>query len=117
MATAILPDGLWKRLEPLLPNPRENRHVQFAGRKPSDLRRVVTGILFVLRTGIPLRHLPDSPACATFVNGKGPEFGSTFLKSCLRTSRPSTKSIGIAPSWTLPRYGLRAEAKKPAQIP
>src|SRR5713226_8812988 len=65
----------------------------------------------------PLRSLPDSPACATFVNGKGPEFGSTFLKSCLRTSRPSTKSIGIAPSWTVPRYGLRAEAKKPAQIP
>ena len=32
--------------------------MQFAGRKPSELRRVVTGIVFVLRTGIPWRHLP-----------------------------------------------------------
>ena len=53
MATTILPDELWKRLEPLLPKPKENRHVQFAGRKPTDLRKIVTGILFVLRTGIP----------------------------------------------------------------
>jgi transposase len=58
MANSILPDDLWKRLEPLLPKPKENRHVQFAGRKPTDLRRIVTGILFVLRTGIPWRWLP-----------------------------------------------------------
>jgi len=58
MATSVLPDDLWKRLEPLLPKPRENRHVQFAGRKPTDLRKIVTGILFVLRTGVPWRFLP-----------------------------------------------------------
>ena len=58
MARPILPDDLWKRLEPLIRKPRENRHVQFAGRKPTDLRRVVTGILFVLRTGVPWRWLP-----------------------------------------------------------
>jgi transposase len=62
MAKTILPDDLWKRLEPLLPKPRENRHVQFAGRKPSDLRRVLTGILFVLRTGVPWRCLPATSA-------------------------------------------------------
>jgi transposase len=62
MATTVLPDGLWKRLEPLLPKPKENRHVQFAGRKPTDLRRIVTGILFVLRTGIPWRSLPATDA-------------------------------------------------------
>ena len=53
MATTILPDELWKRLKPLLPKPKENLHVQFAGRKPTDLRKILTGILFVLRTGIP----------------------------------------------------------------
>lgn len=58
MAKKLLPDELWKRLEPLLPKPMENRHVQFAGRKPSDLRQIVTGILFVLRTGVPWRSLP-----------------------------------------------------------
>src|SRR2546425_13299503 len=58
MPKTILCDGLWKRLEPLLPKPRENRHVQFAGRKPSEPRRILTGILFVLRTGIPWRWLP-----------------------------------------------------------
>jgi transposase len=62
MATTVLPDDLWKRLEPLLPKPKENRHVQFAGRKPTDLRRIVTGILFVLRTGIPWRSLPATDA-------------------------------------------------------
>lgn len=58
MASPILPDDLWKRLEPLIPKPKENRHVQFAGRKPADPRRVLTEILFVLRTGIPWRWLP-----------------------------------------------------------
>lgn len=62
MAKTILPDDLWNRLEPLLPKPRENRHVRFAGRKPSDLRRVLTGILFVLRTGVPWRCLPATSA-------------------------------------------------------
>ena len=62
MATTILPDDLGKRLEPLLPKPQENRHVQFAGRKPTDLRQIVTGILFVLRTGIPWRSLPATSA-------------------------------------------------------
>jgi transposase len=62
MAKPILPDDLWKRLEPLIPKPKENRHVQFAGRKPSDARRVVTGILFVLQTGVPWRSLPATSA-------------------------------------------------------
>jgi transposase len=62
MAQTILPDDLWKRLEPLIPRPKENRCVQFAGRKPSEPRRVVTGILFVLRTGIPWRWLPATSA-------------------------------------------------------
>lgn len=58
MSSPILPDALWKRLEPLIPRLKENRYVQFAGRKPSEPRRVVAGILFVLRTGIPWRWLP-----------------------------------------------------------
>jgi transposase len=67
MASPILPDDLWERLEPLIPKPKENRHVQFAGRKPSEPRRVLTGILFVLRTGVPWRWLP---ATSDFPSGQ-----------------------------------------------
>jgi transposase len=58
MSWSALTDDLWERLEPLIPKSRRNRHVQHAGRKPSDARRVLNGILFVLRTGIPWRWLP-----------------------------------------------------------
>jgi transposase len=58
MATQLLSDDLWNHLEPLIPKPRKKRHVQFAGRKPSEARRVVNGILFVLQTGVPWRRLP-----------------------------------------------------------
>lgn len=58
MTSTILPDDLWERLKPLLPKRRRNRHVQFAGRKPTDDRHVLNGILFILRTGIPWRWLP-----------------------------------------------------------
>src|SRR5436305_8742409 len=58
MGSPVLPDDLWERLEPLIPKPKGYRHVQFAGRKPSEPRRIVTGILFVLRTGIPWHALP-----------------------------------------------------------
>jgi transposase len=67
LASLVLPDELWKSLEPWLPKAKENRHVQFAGRKPTEPRRLLTGILFVLRTGIPWRWLP---ATSDFPSGQ-----------------------------------------------
>lgn len=58
MPSTFLSDDLWSRLEPLIPKRKRNRHVRYAGRKPVDDRRVVNGILFVLRTGVPWRLLP-----------------------------------------------------------
>jgi transposase len=59
MPKPLLPEGLWERVEPLLPRPkRRNRHVQYAGRRPSDPRKILAGILFALRTGIPWEYLP-----------------------------------------------------------
>lgn len=59
MAKPLLPDDLWQRIEPLLPRTgRKNRHVQYAGRKPSDDRKVMTGITFSLKTGVPWQFLP-----------------------------------------------------------
>jgi transposase len=59
MPKPIVSDLLWSKIEPLLPRPKvKNRHRQHAGRKPSDPRKVLTGIVFALRTGVPWEHLP-----------------------------------------------------------
>jgi transposase len=52
-----VPDGLWERIEPLLP--RTERRFRYPGRKPLDDRAVLQGILFVLHTGIGWEHLPQ----------------------------------------------------------
>lgn len=49
--------ALWKRLQPLLPPP-PTRRCRFPGRKPLDYRGILTGILFVLKTGIAWDDLP-----------------------------------------------------------
>jgi transposase len=53
----IVPDQLWARIEPLLPVvPRRTDH---PGRKRLDDRKVLSGILFVLYTGIRWEFLPQ----------------------------------------------------------
>jgi transposase len=53
----IVPDGLWERIEPLLPVvPRRADH---PGRRRLDDRKVLCGILFVLYTGISWEFLPQ----------------------------------------------------------
>jgi transposase len=58
MATApwIVSDGLWERIEPLLP--KKQRRLRYPGRKCLPDRGALQGILFVLHTGIAWRHLP-----------------------------------------------------------
>src|SRR5438445_2280501 len=41
-------DGLWERIEPLLP--KRERRFRYPGRKPYDDRLALQGILFVLHT-------------------------------------------------------------------
>lgn len=53
----LVSDELWTRIEPLLPPP-EPRRFRFPGRKPLDRRRLLTGILYVLKTGIAWDDLP-----------------------------------------------------------
>jgi transposase len=53
----VVSDGLWERIEPLLP--KRERRFRYPGRKPLDDRRVLAGILFVLHTGIAWEHLPQ----------------------------------------------------------
>jgi transposase len=57
MTKPLVSDALWERLEPLLPPPKPRRD-RFPGRKPLEFRKVLTGIVFVLKTGINWEDLP-----------------------------------------------------------
>jgi transposase len=58
----LITDALWDRLQPLLP-PHPRRRFRFPGRKPLDDRKILTGILFVLKTGIAWDDLPAELGC------------------------------------------------------
>jgi len=64
MARPILDDELWSVIEPLLPPPKRRRF-RFPGRKPVPHRAALSGILFVLRTGIPWEYLPQELGCGS----------------------------------------------------
>jgi len=64
MAKPILDDELWELIEPLLPPPKKRRRKN-PGRKPKDNRSVLTGILFVLKTGISWEYLPKEMGCGS----------------------------------------------------
>src|SRR5439155_11397348 len=57
MAKPLVSDALWQRIEPLLPPPPPRRP-RFPGRKPLDYRKILTGIVFVLKTGLNWEDLP-----------------------------------------------------------
>jgi transposase len=57
----LVPDGLWERVEPLLPPPRPRRR-RYPGRRPIGDRAALAGIVFVLKTGIAWNQLPTSLA-------------------------------------------------------
>lgn len=60
----IIDDGLWARIEPLLPPPKPRRF-RYPGRKPVAGRAALTGILFVPKTGIRWRDSPCEMGCGT----------------------------------------------------
>jgi transposase len=64
VAKPILDDELWALIEPLLPPPKERRK-RYAGRKPISNRQALTGILYVLRSGIPWNMLPQEMGCGS----------------------------------------------------
>jgi len=62
MAKPLLTDELWQVIEPLLPAERPKPK---GGRPRIPDRNVLTGIIFVLRTGIPWEMLPQEMGCGS----------------------------------------------------
>jgi transposase len=65
MASPLVPDELWEVVEPLIPEVR--RRYRYPGRKRVPDRQVLTGILFVLKTGIAWEDLPQEMGCGSGV--------------------------------------------------
>lgn len=55
MSSKLLPDELWNEIEQLFPAYRPSPD---GGRPPKEARRVLTAVLFVLKTGIGWKDLP-----------------------------------------------------------
>jgi transposase len=64
VAKPLLTDELWRRVEPLLPSPAPRRF-RYPGRRPLTHRQALTGILFVLKTGINWNDLPRELGCGS----------------------------------------------------
>lgn len=62
MKRQLLPDELWAIVEPLLPAEAPKPK---GGRPPIPNRAALTGILFVLRSGIPWEMLPKEMGCGS----------------------------------------------------
>ncbi|HMB08454.1 MAG TPA: IS5 family transposase [Isosphaeraceae bacterium] len=62
MAKPLLPDELWEIIDPILPKRTPSPR---GGRPPVEDRQALTGILFVLKTGIPWEDLPCEMGCGS----------------------------------------------------
>ena len=62
MAKPLLEDDLWRVIEPILPRPKPRRR-RHPGRRPTDDRVVLRGILFVLKSGIAWEDFPREMGC------------------------------------------------------
>jgi transposase len=64
MAKPLLDDEVWELIQPLLLPPKPRRW-RYPGRKPVSDRQALTGILFVLKSGIPWEMLPQEMGCGS----------------------------------------------------
>src|SRR5260370_7829776 len=65
MAKPLITDALWERIHPLLPPRPEPKPPDRPGRPPIEDRKALTGILFVLKTGLNWEALPVELGCGS----------------------------------------------------
>ena len=105
VAPWIVSDGLWERIEPLLP--KRQRRFRYPGHKPLPDREALQGIRFVLHTGIAWRHLPlelgfglGSTCYQRMVGWQQAGCGSGCTRSCWRSCAPPVRWSGRVRSRT-----------------
>jgi len=98
MSERLIDDALWRRIEPLLPKPPRRRW-KAMGRPRIPDRAALTGILFVLRSGIPWQMLPKEMGCGS---------GSTCWRRLVRWQR-----VGV---WRRLHAVLLAELRRRGQL-
>jgi len=126
MSQALVDDDLWTRIEPLLPK-RRPRNRQHAGRTPIPDRAVLTGILFVLRSGIPgtccrrrWGAAVGAPAGAGWCGGNGRVCGNGYTPRCSQNYDGAATSIWPGRSSTVPpsaRYAGEKNWTEPYRSP
>ena len=106
MARPLLPDDLWAAVEPLLPpEPPKPK----GGRPPIPNRAALTGILFVLRSGLPWEMLPAEMGCGSGMScwrrlrdWRDTELGGVLHCILLERSRKVWQMTGAAWGRTAP---------------
>ncbi|MGT2489237.1 transposase [Methylobacterium oryzae CBMB20] len=118
MARPLLPDDLWDVIAPLLPPPRPRPK---GGRRPIENRAALTGILFVLRSGLPWEMLPAEMGCGCGMScwrrlRDWQEAGvwGACIRSCWSACTRRVRSTGVGRAWTA-RLFRRKGALPPAR--
>jgi Putative transposase of IS4/5 family (DUF4096) len=88
MATTLLDNELWELIEPLLP--KRTRRYRHPGRRRIDDRRVLSGILFVLTTGIAWQRLPPELGYGSGAHDGRAASSTRTLRPDSMTSRSSS---------------------------
>ena len=103
----LVSDELWAQIEPLLPP--EPEPSLLGGRPRVTNRQTLTGIVFVLRTGIPWQSLPTEMNCGSgstcwrrFAEWTELEVWSKLHAMLLRQLGQAAKSISNGPLSTVP---------------
>jgi len=98
MSAPLLTDALWELIQPLLPPVRARPK---GGRPRLSDRACFTGILFVLRSGIPWEMLPQELGCGSGMtcwrrlrDWQEAAFGNSSTLRCSTGSLASVKSTG-----------------------
>jgi transposase len=107
MAKPLVTDELWETIEPLLPE--ESSPKPKGGRPRVPDRAALTGILFVLKTGIPWEMLlPQEMGCGSGMTcwrrleewHEAGGYGSGSTRRCRIASVRRTRSTGSGRPWT-----------------